>query len=201
MEKPPVTGVILAGGKSRRFGENKALSVFDGENLIERLIRTLGKVTDQMVLVTNTPETFAYLELPMVTDIVPECGSLGGIYTGLKTMRSRIGVFLACDMPFVDPAFLRYMIEKSEGPYDVVVPRSDNGLEPLCAVYSESCLEPVEKRVLSRDLKVIKFYDEVRVEMVTQEDTSLFTPHMLFNVNTRSDYEDALQKMGTENLK
>ena len=188
-----VTGIILAGGKSRRFGENKALSIFRGERLIERLIRSVREITDELLIVTNTPDDFAFLDLPMVGDLIPDCGSLGGIYTGLKTMQTRYGLCIACDMPFVQPAFIRYMVEFTNDSYDVIVPRSDHAFDLMCAVYGTACVTPIEEKLSSGDLKITRFYDQVRVKTITAEDTDLFTPRMLFNVNTQTDYEAALR--------
>ncbi|MEE2710112.1 MAG: molybdenum cofactor guanylyltransferase [Gemmatimonadota bacterium] len=188
-----ITGIILAGGKSRRFGENKALSMFQGEWLIERLIRSVRQVTDEVLLVTNTPAEYAFLGLPMTGDLKPGCGSLGGIYTGLKTMDTSHGICIACDMPFVSSSFLMYMVDFADGVNDVVVPRSDYGFEPMCAVYSAACVGPIERKLNEGDLKIIRFYDEVKVKIITTDDTELFTRQILFNVNTREDYDEALR--------
>lgn len=189
-----ITGVILAGGKSRRFGENKALSLFKGERLIERLVRSVRKVTGNLLIVTNSPEEYEFLKIPMVGDIIIGAGSLGGIYSGLKSMSTRSGLFIACDMPFIRPEFLLYMIEaQSSGPFDAVVPISEHGFEPLCALYTDTCIEPIERRLAVDDLKIIRFYDEVQVRTIHESETSHFVPEMLFNVNTRSDYDEALR--------
>ena len=192
-----VTGVILAGGKSRRFGTNKALSVFQKERLIERLVRSIRDVTDELVLVTNTPDEYAFLKLRMVGDVMPDCGSLGGIYTGLNAMTTSHGICVACDMPFVRASFLRYMLTFIDA-HDVVVPVSDTGYEPLCAVYGKACISPIEKNLQAGRLKIISFFNQVRIRTVTAEETPLFDPHMLFNVNTREDYEKALRMLDDE---
>jgi molybdopterin-guanine dinucleotide biosynthesis protein A len=192
-----ITGVILAGGKSRRFGENKALSLFNGERLIERLLRSVRQVTTKLLIVTNSPEEYEFLDIPMVGDLIVGAGSLGGIFTGIKSMTTSSGIFIACDMPFIRPEFLRYIIEAARGgPFDAVVPMSDHGFEPLCALYTDACIEPIERRLAAGDLKIVRFYDEVRVRTIHARDTSQFVPEMLFNVNTRSDYEEALRLIG-----
>lgn len=195
----PITGVILAGGKSRRFGTNKALSLFRGERLIERLARSLRQVTGDLLLVTNTPDEYAFLGLPMVGDILPDCGALGGIYTGVVEMAAPRGVMVACDMPFVRPDFLRYMTRQAEG-HDVVIPVSDQGYEPLCAVYAKTCAGPIEANLRAGRLKVVGFFDRVRVREITPDDTPLYDPRMWFNVNTPEEYEAALQMLETEGL-
>lgn len=195
-----VTGVILAGGKSRRFGTNKALSIFQKEHLIERLVRSIRDVTHELVLVTNEPDEYAFLGLRMVGDIMPDCGSLGGIYTGLNAMTTSHGIFVACDMPFVRASFLTYILTFIDA-HDVIVPLSNNGLEPLCAVYGKACISPIETNLQAGRLKIISFFDQVRVRTVTAEETPLFDPHMLFNVNTREDYEEALRLLKDEEVR
>jgi molybdopterin-guanine dinucleotide biosynthesis protein A len=190
----PFTGVILAGGRSSRFGANKALSLIRGERLIERLARAMREVAPETLLVTNTPEAYAFLNMRMVGDLVSGCGPLGGIYTALKSIRTPLSLCVACDMPFVRPAFLRYMVEAAPG-YEVVVPVSDHGEEPLCAVYHTRCLSVIEPRIQAGQYKITGFYDRVRVKRITTEETPLYDPWMLFNVNTREDYEEALKHL------
>lgn len=192
-----MTGVILAGGRSRRFGSNKALSAFRGERLIERLVRAMREVVDDLLLVTNTPDEYAFLGLRMVGDVRPDCGALGGLYTGILSMTSDRGVFVACDMPFVRPVFLRYLVGIADG-YDVVVPVTGHGYEPLCAVYAKSCLDPISASLDAGQLKIASFFDRVRVRPVRPEDTPLFDPRALFNVNTPDEYAEALKMLEEE---
>jgi molybdopterin-guanine dinucleotide biosynthesis protein A len=186
-----ISAFVLAGGKSRRFGKNKALSLFQGERLIERLIRSLKTMTDRIHLITNSPEEYAFLNLPMHGDILPDSGSLGGIYTGLATMASSHGICVACDMPFISPVFLSHLLQYTPD-FDVVVPKGVYGYEPLCAVYGKSCISPIEDRIKAGDYKITRFYEQVRVKTISEEDTSLYDPRMLFNVNTQEDYAEAL---------
>jgi len=189
-----LSAVILAGGKSRRFGTNKALSMFHGERLIERLARSLGRLTHNVQIVTHTPEELAFLGLPMTGDLIPGCGPLGGIHTAIKTSGAETVVCVACDMPFVTDRFLRYMTEQAVD-CDVVVPISAHGEEPLCAVYRDSCLSAVETCLHEGQYKITGFYERVRVKRILPEDTPLYDPWMFFNVNTREDYEEALRHL------
>ncbi|MXW06258.1 MAG: molybdenum cofactor guanylyltransferase [Gemmatimonadetes bacterium] len=189
-----VTGVILAGGKSSRFGSNKALSRIDGDRLIERLCRTVGSVTGRMMLITNTPADYAFLELESRKDLVPRCGPIGGIYTALRTSHTPLCLCIACDMPFVRPEFLEYMMERSSG-YDVVVPVNDGRVEPLCAVYRETCVPAIEDRIHARRYKIAGFFDEVRVLRLVPEEGGFHDDDMFFNINDRTDYDEALKRM------
>ena len=118
-----VTGVILAGGKSRRMGRDKAFLPFGKGVLIERVIEGLRQVTDVLLLISNTPEKYEGFGLPMASDVIPEAGSLGGIYTGLVYTQRPYSLCLAYDMPFVKPEFLRFLCEEAVEA-DVVIPRN-----------------------------------------------------------------------------
>lgn len=188
-----VTGIILAGGKSSRFGSNKALSRIDGDRLIERLCRTVGSVAGRMMLITNTPEDYAFLELEYRKDLVPRCGPIGGIYTALRTAHTPLCLCVACDMPFIRPEFLEYMVERSPG-YDVVVPVNGGRVEPLCAVYRETCVPAIEDRIQARRYKIDGFFDAVRVLRLEPEEGGFDDTDMFFNINDRADYEAALKR-------
>ena len=189
-----VTGIILAGGKSSRFGSNKALSRIDGDRLIERLCRAVGSVTGRMMLITHTPEDYAFLKLESRKDLVPRCGPIGGIYTALRTADTPLCLCVACDMPFVRPEFLEYMVERSSG-YDVVVPVNHGREEPLCAVYRETCVPAIEDRIQARRYKIAGFFDEVRVLRLVPEEGGFHDNDMFFNINDRTDYDEALKRM------
>jgi molybdopterin-guanine dinucleotide biosynthesis protein A len=105
-----VTGVILAGGKSTRYGTNKAFAEVHGTKLIERVVQTMERLFERLLLVTNTPHEYAYLKLPMEEDIIKGLGPIGGIHTGLETISDEAGFFVACDMPYLNENLLRHMV-------------------------------------------------------------------------------------------
>ena len=193
-DREEVTGVILAGGMSSRFGSNKALSRFDGERLILRLCKRVGAVTDRMSLITNTPEEYAFLNLDSLKDLVPRCGPIGGIYTALRTAETPLCLCVACDMPFIRPALLEYMVERSPG-YDVIVPVQDGREEPLCAVYRNTCVPAIDNRIQAGKYRITGFFDEVRVLRVAPEDAGIHDADMFFNINRPSDYDEALKRL------
>ncbi len=194
-----VTGIILAGGMSSRFGSNKALSRFEGERLIHRLCKTVGSVTDRIMLITNTPEEYAFLNVASRKDLVPRCGPIGGIFTALRTANTPLCLCVACDMPFIKPEFLEYMLERSPG-YDVVVPMNDGREEPLCAVYRDTCASAIENRIQARRHKMTGFFDEVRVLRVAPGDAGFHDSDMFFNINNRTDYDEALKRLKDQHL-
>jgi molybdenum cofactor guanylyltransferase len=188
----PVTGVILAGGKSRRMGRDKAFLPFGTGMLIERVIEVLRQVTEDVILITNTPELYQRFGLPMFSDVIPDAGSLGGIYTGLTSAKASYSLCLACDMPFVKSEFLRFLCDTA-AEADVVIPRNAEDFQPLCAVYSEVCREPIRQKIDAGRLKITGFFDQVRVRVVEGEPLSRYDPHdvMFFNANTPEEYEQA----------
>jgi molybdenum cofactor guanylyltransferase len=187
-----VTGVILAGGQSRRMGRDKAFLPFGKGLLIERVIEVAQQVTDGVILITNTPEQYQHFGLPMFSDVIPQAGSLGGIYTGLVSAKTPYSLCLACDMPFVKPEFLRFLCDTA-AEADVVIPRNDEDFQPLCAVYSQVCREPIRQKIEASRLKITGFFDQVRVRIIEGELLARYDPHdiMFFNANTPEEYTQA----------
>ncbi|MGH8071147.1 MAG: molybdenum cofactor guanylyltransferase [Candidatus Entotheonellia bacterium] len=192
-----VTGIILAGGKSRRMGQDKAFLPFGKGQLIERVIEVIQQVTADIILITNTPEQYQRFGLPMFADVIPDAGSLGGIYTGLVSAKTPSSLCLACDMPFVKPDFLRFLCDTADQA-DVVIPRNAEDFQPLCAVYSQACREPIRQRIEAGRLKITGFFDHVRVRVIEGDLLARYDPHdvMFFNANTPEEYEQARRMLG-----
>jgi len=185
-----ITGVILAGGKSTRYGTNKAFAEVQGVRLIERTIRVMGSVCARLLLVTNTPAEYAYLQLPMVEDLIKGLGPLGGIYTGLEVIDDENGLFVACDMPFLREDLLRYLVTL-RGDFDAVVPRVNWMVEPLHALYTKNCLPSLRKFVRSQELQILKFFQKIRVRYMEEEEIRKIDPDLksFFNINRPEDLE------------
>lgn len=181
-----VTGVIQAGGRSTRMGGRpKGLMELGGRRIIERVIAALDSVIDDLLVVTNTPDLYAFLGLPMVPDVYPEGGSLGGIYTGLKAAAGDAIFTVACDMPFLRRDVVRLVVERA-GLADVVVPRVGDQYETLHAAYQKTCLPSMEERLLKGQLKIVGFFDKVRVVVIEETEVARYgDPAVVFmNVNT-----------------
>ena len=188
-----VTGVIQAGGKSTRMGgEPKALIELGGRRIVERVLDVLREVTTQVLVVTNTPELYAFLGVPMVPDVFPEGGSLGGIYSGLQAAPGDAAFTVACDMPFLSAAVARLVIARADEA-DVVAPLIGEQWETLHAAYGKSCLGPMERRLREGRLKITGFFPDVRVLAVPEADVArLADPGVVFmNVNTPAELERA----------
>ncbi|MEJ2718421.1 MAG: molybdenum cofactor guanylyltransferase [Deltaproteobacteria bacterium] len=190
---PSASGIILAGGESRRMGRvNKALLEVGGRRIVERIALVLGHIFEEVIVVTNSPGEFAFLGLPMFTDIVPGFGALGGLYTGLHKCRGTHGFLAACDMPFLVESVIRHLVALAET-HDVVVPCIQGHLEPLHAVYARGCIPHIEKLMAKSDLKILDFFREVDVLEVMEGDLTRLDPDLRFamNLNTPQDLEKA----------
>lgn len=185
-------GVILAGGQSSRMGRNKAFIEFRGEPLIQRLAHRMQDWFEQVVVVTNSPELYGFLGLPLVGDRIPGLGPLGGLEAGLSSCKYDHAFFCATDMPFVSEALVRYMVGLAPE-YDVVVPMLGGEYEPMHAVYSRSCLPWVTEKLDSRRLRLLSIYDQARLRVVNEAEIRRFgDPEWLFfNCNTPEDLNRA----------
>src|SRR5512137_559948 len=119
---PEVSAVVLAGGKSQRLGMDKSLLCFEGEWLLQRILRQLATLSQDLLVVADDGDKLAPLDVPIVPDARPGMGPLGGIYSGLQSMRCERGLFIACDMPLLNLQLLQYMVRLSPE-FDVVIPR------------------------------------------------------------------------------
>lgn len=189
---PEISAVVLAGGKSQRLGMDKSLLVLDGEWLLQRIVSQLATLSSDVLVVATDGEKLASLRVPIIPDACPGMGPLGGIYSGLRAMRFERGLFVACDMPFLNLPLLRYMIQLSPQ-FDVVIPRVGDKTEPLHAVYSKACLQPIADLLDRGQRRVIHFFDCVRVRYVEADEIEVFDPdHLSFlNINTPSDLQRA----------
>lgn len=179
-----ITGLILAGGKSTRFGKNKALVEMDGVRLIERVIRVMGSVFQRLIIITNTPHEYAYLKLPMVEDLIKGLGPLGGLYTGLESISDETGFFVACDMPFLSEPLIRHMAA-IRGDFDVVLPKIDWKIEALHGLYSKRCLPAIKEAIDSQEYQVIRFFPKIRVKYLDENEIRKYDPKLktFFNIN------------------
>ena len=192
----PITGVILAGGKSSRMGQNKALMLLGGKRLVDRVVEVMRSVFDDLLMVTNTPDVYADLGVPMMRDVWPEKGSLGGVYSAIYHVATPYCLVVACDMPFLRTAVLRYLITQMAD-YDVVVPDVLGELQTLHAIYSKACLQPIERCLEMNRLRIVGFFPEVRVRTITASELEPYDPALLAfqNLNTPEEFQAAEQRL------
>jgi molybdopterin-guanine dinucleotide biosynthesis protein A len=191
----PFTIAISAGGKSSRMGTDKSFVHILGKPLIEHIIERVADVGQkETILITNRLADYAHLTLPMYSDVLPDKGSLGGIYSAIYHSSHEYTLVIACDMPFASTDLLRFMAALRDGDqYDVIVPRVDGYPQGLHALYSRKCLEPIRKRLDKDELKVIGFYDDVRVRHIDKDEYEQFNEKGLafYNVNTPEELKEA----------
>jgi molybdenum cofactor guanylyltransferase len=188
-----MTGAILAGGRSTRMGSNKAVLDFGGQRLIEGLLQKLRPLFPEVLIIANESAPYADLGVPLFPDRIPDKGSLGGIYTALHHSRFPQTFCIACDMPLAKPAVIAHLRDQAPG-YDVVVPRTEEGYQPLHAVYSKTCLPRIEAMIRADNLKIDRLFPNVRVRTVEAEELRPLDPSLrcFVNVNTREELKAAL---------
>ncbi len=185
-----VSVAILAGGQSRRMGRDKAFLPVGGRPVIERVIQRVVPLSDDVTIITNTPERYHHLGCRMESDVYPGKGALGGIYTAIHGACHSHCLVVACDMPFLNPNLLRHLMSLASG-FDVVIPCIKDFPETMHAIYGKGCLEPIERSLLAGRLKIIAFFEDVRVRYVGRDAVARFAPNFysFLNMNTPADWE------------
>ncbi|MCX7683573.1 MAG: molybdenum cofactor guanylyltransferase [Anaerolineae bacterium] len=188
----PVSGLILAGGASRRMGRDKAFLELGGRALIELVIVQMATVCAEVLIVAGDVRPYLGLGLPTVQDRFQGAGVLGGLHAGLEAASYELTIAVGCDMPFLNPALLEALIRWSEG-FDVVLLRRGTEVEPLHATYRRTCLQPIEEAIQAGERRIISFFDRVRVRYLTPEEVRPLDPELrsFFNVNTPEEWQIA----------
>jgi len=181
------SAVILAGGKSSRMGKDKVFLPLAGKPLFEYVFEVCRGIFQEVIVVTHRPEHFSSYPLRAVKDLVAG-GALGGLYTGLLCASNPYIFCVACDLPFLRPSLIRYLLSLKEG-YDAVVPIAPDGLHPLTAVYSKECVDAIEEALAQRHLKISQVFERINVRFCNPAEIRPLDPEFLsfFNVNTEAD--------------
>ena len=192
-----LTVCIQAGGASSRMGEDKALKTFLGRPLIQRVVERLSPIADELIVTTNRPEDYHFLGLRLISDLKPGRGALGGLYTAITSASHPFVAVVACDMPFASPTFIeaasRLMVQEEA---DVVLAKTDEGYEPIHAIYRRAtCLPAIESAIDADQWKVIAWFPKVKVRVLTPDELKQFDPDGLafWNVNTPEEFSRAEQ--------
>ena len=187
MEKIGV--VLLAGGKSRRMGNDKACLQLEGESFLQRITGELSCYEERLLSV-DQPERYSDLDWKHVADQIPGCGPIGGLSAALGSCCSDALLVVTCDVPLYRAEFGAWLFEHLEEPWDAVVPVSEDGIHPLCAVYRKRCFSLFQKQMEGGNYRIRAVLDQLNVRYVdvgTRGD-------VLCNVNTPEEYEKLLQK-------
>ena len=190
-----LTVCIQAGGQSSRMGEDKALKTFLGRPLIQRVVERISRIADEIIVTTNRPADYDFLTLRLISDLEPGRGALGGLYTAIASANHPIVAVVACDMPFASARLLeaasRILVEEEA---DVVIAKGEEGYEPLHAVYrGEACLPAIEAAIDADQWKVIAWFPQVKVRVLSPAEVEALDPDRLafWNVNTPEEFARA----------
>ncbi|MFH1753694.1 MAG: molybdenum cofactor guanylyltransferase [Candidatus Omnitrophota bacterium] len=185
-----VTCIILAGGKSSRMGRDKSFVRFLGKPLVENVIDKMVPIFKETIIVTNSPHLYTKYNIETRVDILKDRGPLGGIHTGLTYSKNIYNLVVACDMPFLNENLINTMIMAGLKDHDAVVPRYKGRLEPLCSIYSKSCIKPIESAISRNDLKIASFLKLVKTKIIEEDIISMAVSDRSFiNINTPEELD------------
>lgn len=188
---------ILAGGQSRRMGRNKALLPVQGRPLVAWIAERVRDVADEIIIVTRTPETYAFLGYPLAQDVYDGVGPLAGLHAALQAAHRDWVLALACDMPLVHVRVITYMLGLTADT-DVVMPVIGGREEPLHALYRrDACLPAVERAITQGKRRLISFLPDVRVRYVREEELRTVDPDLqsFANANTPAEWDALMARL------
>lgn len=186
----PLTGIILAGGNSRRMGREKAFLELGGRPLVEIVIERVQQACKEVLLVAGDPDRYRHLGVPVVRDVFRGAGVLAGLHAGIAAASHDLTVAVGCDMPFLVPDLLRAFGNWAKD-VDVVVLREGGLVEPLHGAYRRTCIAPIEAAIREGQRRIVAFFPRVRVRYVTATDVAPFDRALssIRNVNTPEEWE------------
>lgn len=183
----PVTGIILAGGKSSRMGTEKGLQELCGKSLISYAIEVLSVFCSE-IIISSSSDAYQSLGFRVVADEFPGIGPMGGIYSALKQSKTEKTLVLSCDLPFVSVELLSHILKNSEG-YQVAVPWEGNRhYEPLCGFYRSSVLDQMDSFIQKGNYKLPDLFEEISINrLIINSELELYREHLFLNVNSKHD--------------
>jgi len=184
------TGIILCGGKSCRFGEDKGLCTLAGKRMIDYPIEALKGWCDEIIISSNDDRYFD-LGYKVIQDSVKNIGPLGGIYTALTESKSEDNIIISCDMPFVDKKLLQYIIKNKN---DALIASAFEGkyVEPLCSYYHKSIIPLVEEMIQNKRFKLQRLLEKANYKKIVIDDSlHFYKKHLFLNINTQIEYNKA----------
>lgn len=182
-----LSGIILAGGKSSRMGQDKGLVDFQGKRMVEYAIDLLKPYCDELLISVNQPGYENY-GLSLVADQYPNFGPIGGLHASLKKAKNKWCLVLGCDMPFLTPEFVELLLSKQADTCGVV-PIHERGIEPMAAMYHNRLAAQLESHILKGNLKLQQVFRALPVSFVDVTDLLKQSPKLFANLNRPSDLE------------
>lgn len=200
MAQPLITGAVLAGGRSRRLGRDKATLPLAGRPLAHWITAAIGPLVDECWLISNQPVAHLELQIPLVIDLLPGRGALGGLLSVMLIAKGDYVLLSACDTPFIQPELLTAMIEICRRGQDAVICRSSRGLEPLPGVYSCRLLPRLMAQVVCDDLRLRTLLHACRTKILQPQEIGIQDAEdkTFFNINTPADAARAAALAGPD---
>ena len=197
------TGAILAGGQSRRLGgRNKArltLAPPGGVSVLDRQLARLSRVVDRTIIVANDADAYRGAGVPVIPDLRPDEGALGALHTAVHSAQTDRTLVLACDMPFVSEALLAHLVEAGRA-FDIAIPRTSRGYEPLCATYSRRSADELRRLIEEKRFRLseVALIPGLTIREIGPDELAPFGPAdvLFFNINTPDDYARAIELDG-----
>ncbi|HEY4755649.1 MAG TPA: molybdenum cofactor guanylyltransferase [Ignavibacteriaceae bacterium] len=192
-----ITGIILSGGKSSRMGENKSLLKIGNKTIIERIVELMKDIFSENIIITNTPDEYKFLQLPLYEDIYKWKGPLAGIHSGLTYSKTEKNFVISCDTPLMTKEMIQYIVNfQTRKP--IVFCRAAGYHQPLVGVYKKQIIIEIEKFLSDNDETTDKsfhhFLKKVNAEIIDPQDLLFYKDELFFNVNSPDDYTTILSK-------
>jgi molybdopterin-guanine dinucleotide biosynthesis protein A len=201
MDHEPITGFVLAGGKSTRMGRDKAALSLNGRTLLETALAVVRKVTNE-VFILGSPELYQSYA-PAIADIFPGCGPLSGIHAALSRTATDFNLIIGVDTPFLSAELLRYVARRAFASGAMVTAPEVNGRpQPLCTVYSRAFLAVAERALQAGTYKVATLFPRENTVLIAEAELArvAFTAEMFDNLNTPEDLERAKKRSGDRSI-
>lgn len=202
-----VTGIILSGGKSSRMGGNKSLLKIGDQTIIERVRDLMKSIFDEVILITNDPADYKFLNIPIFEDIFKHKGPLAGIHSGLTHSSSENNFIISCDIPFINKEMIKYLVD-FETDKLITVAKADGYIQQLAGKYSKDCVYQSEKILdhqlsaeanggnqTKKEISALKLIERVGAEIISAESLPFYKKELFFNMNNVEDYNLLLERL------
>lgn len=192
LKNQPITGYILAGGKSSRMGTDKGLLLFEGKPMIQYVIDQMQAVFTKVVIVSNNPE-YEKFGLEVLPDLIKDIGPAGGIYTALQHSETQFIFVVSCDMPFVTAAAIEFIINNTKD-NQIVLIENKGRIEPLFGIYAKTCEQAWLHLIEQHKIKLQEMVLHFKWKIIPVENNEIFAASFFKNINTKEDFNNALNR-------
>lgn len=191
-----ITGIILAGGLGKRYnGIDKANLFVGGQSILNRILNTFDGLFEEVILVTNHPARYVAYDLLTVSDLYPVRSSLTGLHSGLFHTSNSYAFVTACDMPFTNRRIVQLLLDRIDTRWDAIMPQTEKGLEPLCAVYASRCATQIAQHIERNQLKIQRVFNPGKILRIPETQFRKIDPELrcFFNINRPEEFLAAQQ--------